>query len=88
MHISKDSLSEVIFSSGNCSLLLHCLLSPLKGDNLVQEFQMLLNCLQLTLYLAQEGEEMYGLDYSCVSILADCSIADSHTRPATIKNYK
>lgn len=49
---------------------------------------MLLNCLQLTLYLAQEGEEMYGLDYSCVSILADCSIADSHTRPATIKNYK
>lgn len=54
----------------------------------MQEFQMLLNCLQLTLYLAQEGEEMYGLDYSCVSILADCSIADSHTRPATIKNHK
>jgi len=26
---------------------------------------------------------MYGLDYSCVSILADCSAADSHTHTHT-----
>lgn len=31
---------------------------------------------------------MYGLDYSCVSILADCSVADSHTETATISTYK
>lgn len=82
---SQNSLAEVIFSFGNRNLLPHCLSSPLKGDNLPQEFQMLLNWFQLTLQLA---EEMYGLDYSCVSILADCSVADSHTPTATISTYK
>lgn len=40
------------FFLGNCVAVRFCVLSPLKGDHLLQEIQMLLNWLQLTRQLA------------------------------------
>lgn len=94
--VKKKWIFQLVFFFSNvhfsCNLLLPCVLSPLRGDQLAHGSQTCFNRLQLTLQLTAV-EETRGLDCSRVSILADCSVGGARARStraqtAAISTYK